>query len=299
MGGAVFRGDSGQWTRGWSHVLGAVVAVSTQPHQSAPAPARLPTNTTLWGCGSCTKQRSSGLEGGRFGKCEGGPQSDAIPMPSMMLLGDPVPTSLPRSQVVPEPEPQCDAERPASHLAPPSIPRPCVASPMVTAPKDPNHWVLLMLRMLLRLGAGEPWQPGKDGGCHGNERRSIRSWLWARDAPGGMGNRTRVLPQGWGMPKSQFRVQESCPGLRAAPGPQCLVGVGRWRLLGFRLCSWPCCSPTVPTPTITSGCSQAASAGRGARSCTVQRSNHLCRACKVRRGLLDFCSQEVCQHPLL
>lgn len=24
-------------------------------------------------------------------------------------------------------------------------------------------------------GAGEPWQPGEDGGCHGDGRRSIRS----------------------------------------------------------------------------------------------------------------------------
>lgn len=174
-----------------------------------------------------------------------------------------------------------------------------MASPKVAAPKDPNHWVLLMLRMRLRLGAGEPWQPGKNGGCHGNERCSIQSWLWARDAPGGMGSRTRLLPQGQGRTKPHLRVQESCPALRAALGQQCLVGLGRWRLLGLRLCAWACFGPIVPTATITSGCSQAAPAGHGAGSCSVQRSNHLCRACRVRRGLLDFCSQELCQDLLL
>lgn len=66
---------------------------------------------------------------------------------------------------------------------------------MMTAPKDPNHWALLMLRMRLQLGAREPWQPGKDGGCHGNEKHSIQSQLWARDAPGGMGSRTRYCPK--------------------------------------------------------------------------------------------------------
>lgn len=66
---------------------------------------------------------------------------------------------------------------------------------MMTAPKDPNHWALLMLRMRMRLGAREPWQPGKDGGCHGNEKHSIQSQLWARDAPGGMGSRTRYCPK--------------------------------------------------------------------------------------------------------
>lgn len=45
----------------------------------------------------------------------GGLQSDAISTPSVMFLGDPVPTSLPRSQVVPEPELQCDVEMPANH----------------------------------------------------------------------------------------------------------------------------------------------------------------------------------------
>lgn len=89
-----------------------------------------------------------------------------------------------------------------------------MASPTVTAPEDPNHWVLLMPRMRLRLGAGEPWQPGKNGGCHGNERRSILSRLWARDAPGGMGSRTRPLPQGQGRPKPHVTLQERRPALR-------------------------------------------------------------------------------------
>lgn len=91
------------------------------------------------------------------------------------------------------------------------------------------------------------------------------------------GKQDQVLPQGRRRPKPHLRVQESCSALQAAPGPQCLVGVGKWRLLGFRLCAWPCCGPTVPTATIISGCSQAAPKGYGAGSCSVQRSNHLCK----------------------
>lgn len=60
-----------------------------------------------------------------------------------------------------------------------------MASPVVSAPEDPKCWVLSALRMRLRLGAEEPWQRGKDGGCHGDRRRSIQSQLWEKVAPGG------------------------------------------------------------------------------------------------------------------
>lgn len=84
-------------------MLAAVDVAGMQPHQRALAPACLPTNTALWGQGSCAKQKNPGREGDKLGKREGGLQSDATPLPSVMLLGDPISTSSPRCQVVPEP----------------------------------------------------------------------------------------------------------------------------------------------------------------------------------------------------
>lgn len=153
-------------------------------------------------------------------------------------------------------------------LAQPSVPRPRVASPVMAAPEDPKRWVLLMLRMRLRLGAGEPWQPSKDGGCHGNGRHSIRSQLWARDAPGGVGGRTGV-PLGLGDAKASAQCLGKPPSSEGSPWPAVPGGDRQVRLAGSRPCTWPCHSPVVPTATITSGYSQAVPMGHSASAHTL------------------------------
>lgn len=175
----------------------------------------------------------------------------------------------------------------------PSIPMPHAASPMVAAPEDPKCWVLLTLRMRLRLGAGEPWQPGKDGGFHGDRRRSIRSWLWARDAPGGVGGRTKVPPRLRNV-KASARGPGKPPLLQGLP-----LACSAWK--GWAAGGWqgpgstlgPAAAPLCPLPPSTPA------APRQPRrdvvpvpACSVQGSNRLCRSCSVKRGLLAFCSQE-------
>lgn len=66
---------------------------------------------------------------------------------------------------------------------------------------------------------------------------------------------------------SGSRKAPSAP--RAAPGLQCLEGVGSRGLAGSRFYAWPCRSPAVPTATVNSGCSQTAPAGCGAGACML------------------------------
>lgn len=161
-----------------------------------------------------------------------------------MLLGDPVPTGPPRSQVVSEPIPlwyRGDVEMPARRQPSsqpgltPLFPGPMQCPLRWQPPEDPKRWVVSMLRIRLRLGATEPWQPGKDGGCHGDGRRSIRSQLWARDAPGGVGGRTGV-PPGLSLGSGKALLLQGLPLARSAWRGQ--AGRG-WQGPGSALA--PCC----------------------------------------------------------
>lgn len=119
-------------------MLAAVDVAGMQPHQRALAPACLPTNTALRGQGSCAKQKNPGREGDKLGKREGGLQSDATPLPSVMFLGDPISTSSPRCQVVPDPVPRGIRVRWRCQHA--SSPPPSPSSPLNShAPRSVPH----------------------------------------------------------------------------------------------------------------------------------------------------------------
>lgn len=99
------------------------------------------------------------------------------------------------------------------------------------------------------------------------------------------------------MPKPRLEVGESPPASRAAPGLQCLERVGRRGLAGSRLCAWPRHSPAVPTATFTSGCSQAALAGRGASAWSRGATSSAGHAASSEASWL-FAARRVCQASL-